>query len=132
MSDQEPAFRPVTLTLPDFDPRLRAAVDEDPLVEEMVERLRRGVGGLVAVDRWGRPTSWRDVVRIALGTSLLELRDARTSRALLQAVEERPRADVGAAVEGGGPADGAPVPLQPRPRRATAESLAALELGEPR
>ncbi len=83
------AFRPVRLTLPDFDPRLRAQGDEDPIVEEMVERLRRGLGGMVAVDGWGRPLSWRDVVRTALGTSLMELRDARTARALAAAVEER-------------------------------------------
>ena len=78
-------FRPVTLDLPDFDPRLRAVADDDPLVEEMVERLRRGVGGMVAVDQWGRPLAWRDVVRTAMGTALAELRDARTARALAAA-----------------------------------------------
>ncbi|MFP5219084.1 MAG: hypothetical protein ACLGIG_05015 [Actinomycetes bacterium] len=82
-------FRAVTLELPDFDPRLRERRDDDPVVEEMVERLRRGLGGLVAVDPWGRPIAWRDVVRTALGTALFELRDARAAAALAQAVEAR-------------------------------------------
>ena len=90
MSSKEAgAFRRVTLELPDFDPRLRERADEDPLVEEMVERLRRGLGGLVAVDPWGRPIAWRDVVRTALGTALFELRDARAAAALARAVEAR-------------------------------------------
>ena len=81
-------FRTGLLTLPDFDPRLRETVDDDPLVEEMVERLRRGLGGLLAVDPWGRPTAWRDVVRTALGPALAEL---RTARAVPDAYPEQPR-----------------------------------------
>lgn len=80
------AVRPATASLPPVDPELREARDPDPLVEDMVERLRGGLSGLVALDEWGRPVAWRNVVRLALGPTLERLRDAQTGVALAEAV----------------------------------------------
>ena len=68
----------------DSDPEMRDEIDPDPLIEEMVERLRSGLGSLVAFDEWGRPLAWRQVVRIAAGPTLAALRDAQTAVALAQ------------------------------------------------
>lgn len=76
--------RSVTSWLPEVDPSFRDAVDPDPLVEAMVERLRSSLAGLVALDEYGRPVPWRTVVRVALGPTLGQLRDAETSLALMQ------------------------------------------------
>jgi hypothetical protein len=73
----------------DADSDLRDEVDPDPLIEEMVERLRTGLGSLVALDEWGRPVAWRQVVRIAAGPSLAALRDAQTAVALAQAATQQ-------------------------------------------
>lgn len=78
------------------DPRLRDEVDADPIVEEMVSRLRAELTHLAALDEWGRPVAWRNVVRVALGPELAQLRDARTSVRLAQAIEDQspsPRPD---------------------------------------
>jgi hypothetical protein len=80
--------RTVTSWLPEVDPCFRNAVDPDPLVEAMVERLRSSLAGLVALDEYGRPVAWRVVVRVALGPTLSQLRDAETSLALLQHVQQ--------------------------------------------
>ena len=84
---------PVTTTLPDVDPALREAMDPDPLVEQMVERLRVSLSGLVALDEYGRPIAWRHVVRLAVGPTLGRLRDAETSLTLMQQVMDLPAAD---------------------------------------
>lgn len=76
--------RSVTSWLPEVDACFRNAVDPDPLVEAMVERLRSSLSGLVALDEYGRPVAWRAVVRVALGPTLSRLRDAETSLALMQ------------------------------------------------
>lgn len=76
--------RSVTSWLPEVDPVYRDAVDPDPLVEAMVERLRSSLTGLVALDEYGRPVAWRAVVRVALGPALSQLRDAETVLALLE------------------------------------------------
>lgn len=72
----------------DSDPAMRDEVDPDPLIEEMVERLRSGLGSLVAFDEWGRPVAWRQVVRIAAGPTLAALRDAQTAVALGRATQQ--------------------------------------------
>jgi hypothetical protein len=70
------------------DPELRDEPDPDPLIEEMVERLRHGLSSLNAVDEWGRPIAWRNVVRLALGPLANKLRD--TEQALELAVSMLP------------------------------------------
>lgn len=75
-------------TTPEPDPALRNEVDPDPLIEEMVGRLRDGLSSLVAVDEWGRPLAWRNVVRLALGSTASRLRD--TQQALELAVSMIP------------------------------------------
>jgi len=75
--------RSVTSWLPEVDASFRDAIDPDPLVEAMVERLRSSLAGLVALDEYGRPVAWRAVVRVALGPTLSRLRDAETSLALV-------------------------------------------------
>ncbi|GAC1610577.1 MAG: hypothetical protein NVS3B26_18080 [Mycobacteriales bacterium] len=65
---------------------LRDEVDPDPLIEEMVERLRGTVGGLQAVDLYGRPLSWRLLVRIAAEPTVRRLRDAQTSVSIADAL----------------------------------------------
>lgn len=82
--------RSVTASLPEVDPQLRSAADPDPLVEQMVERLRVSLSDLVALDEYGRPVAWRQVVRLALGPTLGRLRDAETSLALMQRVMDLP------------------------------------------
>ena len=74
----------VRVAMPESDPLLRNEVDPDPLIEEMVGRLRDGLGTLVAIDEWGRPLAWRNVVRLALGPLAGKLRD--TEQALEIAV----------------------------------------------
>jgi hypothetical protein len=74
----------VRVEMPESDPLLRNEVDPDPLIEEMVGRLRDGLGTLVAIDEWGRPLAWRNVVRLALGPLAGRLRD--TEQALELAV----------------------------------------------
>src|SRR5438105_15569272 len=64
------------------DPVLRDERDPDPLVEEMVARLRDGLRDLVAVDEWGRPLAWRNVVRLALGPMASRLRDSEQALAI--------------------------------------------------
>ncbi len=81
---------PVTTALPDVDPALREAVDPDPLVEQMVERLRGSLSDLVALDEYGRPIAWRHVVRLALGPTLGRLRDAETCLTLMKQVMDLP------------------------------------------
>lgn len=76
--------RSATSWLPEVDEVYRDAVDPDPLVEAMVERLRCSLSGLVALDEYGRPVPWRNVVRVALGPTLGQLRDVETSLALMQ------------------------------------------------
>lgn len=98
------------LTLPATEARLRDEVDPDPLVEQMVERLRRGLADLVALDAWGRPTPWREVVRLALGPALLELRDGQTASALAGALEADAPDDPRHAAPG-------PEPVAERPAR---------------
>jgi hypothetical protein len=75
-------------TRPEPDPALRNEVDPDPLIEEMVNRLRDSLSSLVAVDEWGRPLAWRNVVRLALGPMASRLRD--TQQALELAVSMIP------------------------------------------
>lgn len=58
---------------------LRDEVDPDPFIEEMVARLRDGLGSLQAIDEWGRPMSWRNIVRMAVGPTVAQLRDAQTA-----------------------------------------------------
>lgn len=70
---------PVSRELPLDEPVLRDEWDPDPLVEQAVQRLRDSLGGLAAVDEWGRPMAWRHIVRSALGPVLGELRDAQSS-----------------------------------------------------
>ena len=48
----------VTRTIP-TDDALRDQVDPDPAIEEAVQRLRAGLGGVTAVDEWGRPLAGR-------------------------------------------------------------------------
>lgn len=81
----EPSVR---MEMPEGDPLLRNEVDPDPLIEEMVGRLRDGLGTLVAIDEWGRPLAWRNVVRLALGPLAGKLRD--TEQALELAVSMIP------------------------------------------
>lgn len=85
---------PATSWLPEVDASLRDDVDPDPLVEQMVERLRTHLSGLVALDEYDRPVAWRHVVRLALGPTLGQLRDAEASIALLEHVSQPPADDV--------------------------------------
>jgi hypothetical protein len=62
--------------------RLREEHDPDPIIETMVVRLREGLRSLDAVDEWGRPLAWRNVLRMALGPEIGRLRDALTSGAI--------------------------------------------------
>lgn len=71
---------------PPPDQRLRDEPDPDVLVEEMVQRLRSQLRSLDAVDEYGRPVSWRNVVRIAVGPALARLRDADTAAGVQDAV----------------------------------------------
>jgi hypothetical protein len=73
---------------PDADTELRDETDPDPLIEEMVARLRDGLSTLTAIDEWGRPIAWRNVVRLALGPLANKLRD--TEQALELAVSMLP------------------------------------------
>lgn len=91
--------RSVTASLPEVDPQLRSAADPDPLVEQMVERLRVSLSDLVALDEYGRPVPWRQVVRLALGPTLGQLRDAETSLALMQRVMDLPPDGLGRVVD---------------------------------
>jgi hypothetical protein len=84
-TDVDPA---VLETTPEPEPLLRNEPDPDPLIEEMVARLRDGLSSLVAVDEWGRPLAWRNVVRLALGPLAGRLRD--TEQALELAVSMIP------------------------------------------
>lgn len=84
---------PATTHLPEVDPALRDEPDPDPLVEAMVQRLRENLSALVALDEWGRPVPWRSVVRVALGPTLADLRDAQTAAALATAVIRLPAGD---------------------------------------
>lgn len=121
---------PAIIALPSVDPALRSTPDGDPLVEEMVERLRQNLGDLVALDPWGRPVAWRDVVRVALGGALAELRDARTAVALSTAIEDR---EPGPPAEAQLPAmDHPPVeqPVVPYDDRAVAGPDAPREAGD--
>jgi hypothetical protein len=79
---------PVNREVPMSDPALRDEWDADPLVEQAVGRLREGLGGLAAVDEWGRPLAWRSVVRIAIGPLLGAMRDAQTSLVLADALAD--------------------------------------------
>jgi hypothetical protein len=83
--DVEPVLK---AEVPATDPFLRDEVDPDPLIEEMVARLRDGLSNLHAVDEWGRPLAWRNVVRLALGPMAGRLRD--TEQALELAVSMIP------------------------------------------
>ncbi len=103
--------RSVTSWLPEVDPVYRDAVDPDPLVEAMVGRLRSSLSGLMALDEFGRPVPWRNVVRIALGPTLGQLRDVETSLALMQEVGQRPPHRVAAPPPA--PAPSAPALQQP-------------------
>lgn len=67
------------ITIPADDPVLRNEQDPDPLIEEMVQRLRDGLSSLSAYDEWGRPLAWRNVVRLAVGPLSGRLRDAETA-----------------------------------------------------
>ena len=78
----------VRVTEPTGDLSLRDEVDPDPLIEEMVGRLREGLSNLDAMDEWGRPLAWRNVVRLALGPLASRLRD--TEQALELAVSMLP------------------------------------------
>ena len=82
----------VSSSLPDVDPGLRAEVDPDPLVEQMVERLRGSLSDMVALDEYGRPLAWRHVVRLALGPTIGRLRDAETCLTLMKQVMDLPDA----------------------------------------
>ena len=73
----EPVEPNVRMEMPDSDPLLRNEVDPDPLIEEMVGRLREGLGTLVAIDEWGRPLAWRNVVRRIVKASHTVDADAR-------------------------------------------------------
>lgn len=68
----------------------RDEIDPDPLIEQMVQRLRAELGSLSATDEWGRPLAWRAVVRLALGPTLGQLRDAQTAAALADAMLPAP------------------------------------------
>ncbi len=83
--DVEPDVR---VAAPEVDPVLRDELDPDPLIEEMVGRLREGLSSLTAMDEWGRPLAWRNVVRLALGPMASRLRD--TEQALELAVSMMP------------------------------------------
>jgi hypothetical protein len=87
----------VRMEMPESDPALRNEVDPDPLIEEMVGRLRDGLGTLVAIDEWGRPLAWRNVVRLALGPTASRLRD--TEQALELAVSMIPATEPSAEPE---------------------------------
>jgi hypothetical protein len=87
----------VRMEMPESDPALRNEVDPDPLIEEMVGRLREGLGTLVAIDEWGRPLAWRNVVRLALGPTASRLRD--TEQALELAVSMIPATEPSAEPE---------------------------------
>jgi hypothetical protein len=86
--DVEAVLRP---EVSDADPLLRNEIDPDPLIEEMVARLRDGLSAMDAVDEWGRPMAWRNVVRLALGPLASKLRD--TEQALELAVSMIPPAE---------------------------------------
>ena len=105
---------PATTALPEVDPALREAMDPDPLVEQMVERLRASLSDMVALDEFGRPIAWRHVVRIALGPTLGRLRDAETSLSLMKQVMDLPLDGLAARAESGTtgwpPFRGAPQP----------------------
>jgi hypothetical protein len=75
-----------SVSAPTADPKLRDEVDPDPMIEEMVERLRENLSSLVAVDEWGRPLAWRNVVRLALGPVAARMRDTETVAALATAL----------------------------------------------
>lgn len=85
---------PAATVRPELDPidpadeRLRAESDPDPLVEQGTERLRAALSSLEAKDEWGRSLAWRQVVRIAMGTVLAELRDAQTALNLAEATRQ--------------------------------------------
>lgn len=70
---KEDSVAPVTSFLPDVDPAFRDEPDAEPVVEAMVERLRTHLSGMVALDEYNRPVAWRNVVRLALGPTLLHL-----------------------------------------------------------
>ncbi len=99
-------LEPVTVHLADVDPALRDEVDLDPLVEQMTERLRVRLGGLAAIDEFGRPLPWRQVVRLALGPALVRLRENEPVGG------EPGRGDDGAS-RSNGPASPEPVPAYP-------------------
>jgi hypothetical protein len=80
---------------------LRDEPDPDPLIEEMTERLRAGLGSLIAVDEWGRTLAWRNVVRLAVGPLSGRLRDAETAAVIATSLapeEPEPAAEVAAEV----------------------------------
>ena len=58
---------------------LRDERDPDPMIEEMAARLRGGLSRLEAYDEWGRPLAWRNVVRLAVGPMVSQLRDTQTA-----------------------------------------------------
>jgi hypothetical protein len=73
--------------------RLRDETDPDPIIEELVARLRDSLGSLYALDEWGRPLAWRQVVRLAVGPTAARLRDAETAVALAEAASRVARED---------------------------------------
>jgi hypothetical protein len=93
----EAAEPDVRVPAPEVDPKLRDEADPDPMVEEMVARLRAGLTSLVAIDEWGRPMAWRNVVRLALGPLGSKIRD--TEQALELAVSMIPSSTEGASPE---------------------------------
>lgn len=120
----------VTRTVaPEVDPALRDEVDPDPLIEEMVQRLRDNLSSLAAVDEWGRAMSWRNVVRLAVGPSAQRFRDAQTAAELAVALADVPAPAVVSAPSA--PASAEPVaepataPVAERPAEPTGEGHAA-------
>ena len=70
---------PLQVRVDPRNPAFRDERDPDPLIEEMVQRLREGLRSLDAVDEWGRPLAWRNMLRMALGPEIGRLRDALTA-----------------------------------------------------
>lgn len=87
MQEKDPAT-PVISVLPEVDPALRDTADPDPIVEEMVQRLRTTLQGMVALDEFGRAVPWRQVVRLALGPSLDRLRTEAEGQVIVLPADE--------------------------------------------
>jgi hypothetical protein len=93
------------LVLPEADPALRDEPDPDPVVQAAADRLREQLSSLQATDEWGRPVTWRQVARIALGPlGSPRVRDALTvdllTETLTDSVDHEPPRSVSPDVTG--------------------------------